>query len=100
MMPRLDKRSPKEVKDWLCLDCKVDTFHNGEYYMVQFDLWYQAVPKGKSGMLCIGCLENRLGRQLTPADFLDAPLNQVDFHWPNGRIEVKSPRLLNRLGAQ
>jgi hypothetical protein len=27
------------------------------------------------GMLCIGCLETRLGRQLTHEDFTDCPVN-------------------------
>lgn len=31
--------------------------------------------KATGGMLCIGCLETRLGRRLVPEDFLDAPIN-------------------------
>ena len=41
------------------------------------------------GYLCIGCLEARLGRRLTPADFPEFPVNQPD--------RFTSARLLDRL---
>ena len=43
--------------------------------MVHDALWLKANPTD-SGMLCIGCLEVRLGRTLTSEDFTDAPINQ------------------------
>src|ERR1700732_1403224 len=43
------------------------------------------------GMLCIGCLEARVRRQLRPDDFCDCPLN-------NSFDANKSQRLLARLG--
>lgn len=58
-----------------CLDCGVDTFHIAEYYMVQDVLWDEVNPDVE-GMLCIGCLEKRLGRILQPSDFPSSvPLN-------------------------
>jgi len=45
------------------------------------------------GLLCIGCLERRLGRRLTPADFTDAPAND-----PSDRDSGRSRRFLDRLG--
>jgi len=42
--------------------------------MVLPEVWAAAV-QGR-GMLCLGCLEARLRRPLTKADFLDCPLNQ------------------------
>jgi hypothetical protein len=57
-----------------CVDCSVDTINAGEYYAVRDDVW-PLDPRG--GMLCIGCLEERIGRRLTPADFTDAPINRV-----------------------
>jgi hypothetical protein len=42
------------------------------------------------GMLCIGCLEARLGRQLVPDDFASVPLKPGRGH--------RSARLLERLG--
>ena len=41
------------------------------------------------GMLCIGCLEKRIGRKLRRQDFTDCPLNEI--------TETKSLRLQDRL---
>lgn len=73
-----------------CLDCNVDTIAIAEYYMVSDDIWANSGvgPLGREGMLCIGCLEGRLGRRLTADDFTDAPTNRC------GR---RSERLLNRM---
>jgi hypothetical protein len=82
--------------DWKCLDCRTDT--NDEGYMVHNVLWLQAVEhyeemrRDKTVVLCIGCLENRIGRRLTPDDFTVCPLNQVDYY----RFK-KSNRLISRL---
>ena len=75
-----------------CLDCHIETTFtergkNDEYYMVHNDLWIQANSLG-AGKLCIGCLEVRLGRELTPSDFTDCSLN----NFPHG-----SKRLISRL---
>lgn len=67
-----------------CWDCGVNTSDIGEYYMVLDAVWQSAVPSrgsyyGADGgvMLCIGCLESRLGRRLVSADFIDAPINYI-----------------------
>jgi hypothetical protein len=65
----------KATFNFLCLDCERDTFRN-EYYMLRDAVWLAANPKG-SGMLCIGCIEERLNRRLCPADFIDAPINRL-----------------------
>lgn len=75
---------------WLCLDCRVDTGKIGEHYFVNTALWL-SVTKSKIGMLCIGCLEKRLGRRLNPGDFPDVYINKLT----NG---AKSMRLVDRLG--
>ena len=105
-------------ESWFCVDCGVDTAPgwlgrnamiaayraNGytvpdidssaqspdqEVYTVRDVIWWEA---GKpSGCLCIGCLETRLGRALTPHDFADARVN-----WPS---PLDSPRLRARLVA-
>lgn len=59
---------------WSCLDCGGSTRIAGEYYMVRPEVWAEAMPSGK-GMLCLGCLAQRLGRLLRQDDFLDCPLN-------------------------
>lgn len=69
-----------------CADCETDTADLGEWYMLKPEIW-QAAGMTK-GFLCIGCVEQRLERKLTPTDFPDAPVNRPS----------KSDRLLNRLG--
>lgn len=73
-----------------CYGCGVDTNENGEYYMVQFEIWQTVIPREQQRkILCIGCLEGYLGRELVSEDFIEAPLN----YCPS-----ESERLMNRLG--
>lgn len=78
-------------KKFLCLDCSVDTGKLNEHYFIQTPIWMQVVGSNK-GMLCIGCLEGRLGRQLTKADFTDCTINSP-------KHESKSIRLMQRMAA-
>lgn len=57
---------------WTCVDCDRSTRKLLEYYMVVDSVWAQV---GSPNMLCIGCLERRLGRPLTQSDMLSAPVN-------------------------
>lgn len=87
----------------LCLDCNVDTApctgkrgcrHKGkwEYYMVTDEVWLEAMNRESnpwSGFLCVGCLERRLGRCLTPADFAEGvPINEPDS-WDTERLAAR-----------
>jgi hypothetical protein len=65
----------------------------GEYYFIHTPTWLAATGS-KNGMLCIGCLENRLGRELTSRDFTDAMINQLGYNIP------RSQRLISRLTTQ
>jgi hypothetical protein len=65
----------------LCLDCGADTDQLQEEYMVQHDVWLAAVPSG-AGRLCVGCLESRLGRKLTRADFPAFALTAFEAGFP------------------
>ena len=47
-----------------CLDCQINTLEAYEYYMVHDHVWSQTGLKKNDGMLCISCLENRIGRTL------------------------------------
>ena len=75
-----------------CVDCKADCEH--EYYMVHNEVWKASGLGPSDGMLCIGCLEVRLGRRLVPGDFPAVALNLPDV-WPVPR----SDRFLDRLGV-
>src|ERR1700733_13312125 len=72
-----------------CKDCKRCTVLLREYYMVLDEVW--AMAFGGCAMLCIGCLEHRLGRTLTKQDFQDFPINCCVF--------PQSDRLRNRLAT-
>lgn len=69
----------------LCADCGVDVSAIGEYYMIRHDLW-DAVAGPEQ--LCIGCLEARLGRELGPFDFTDAPANFTG--WKSARLKERA----------
>lgn len=56
----------------ICMDCTANTSELNEFYMLNDEIWLRAVP-GRAGMLCIGCVEARLGRRLRGGDF--------DFAW-------------------
>ena len=95
------KTNKANYKDTRCCDCQIETNHHelppninrAEWYMVHDHIWEQATKDKSAFFLCIGCLEKRLDRTLTPADFNDAPLN----YWPGFQ---RSPRLRNRLGIR
>ena len=91
---------PRVFLGFHCADCGVGTSTLGEWYMVLDDVWEQAWEgrrkpwHGKfSGQefLCIGCLEERLGRPLTRCDFPDFPINDP------AKYDM-SDRLRSRLG--
>jgi hypothetical protein len=87
--------NPDDDPPAICFDCGIPTCPPGgpwEYYMVTSEVWAAAGRDSHDGgYLCIGCLEARLSRELTPVDFADFPVNQPDWGW-------KSGRLLTRLG--
>ncbi|MCG2668759.1 hypothetical protein ACFPFP_17555 [Bradyrhizobium sp. GCM10023182] len=88
----------KNPKHWNCVDCGVNTAKGGpteefarrkvkrgvakvwqadktwEVYEVNPQVWKAARCRS---VLCIGCIEQRIGRRLTPADFTDGELNQI-----------------------
>jgi hypothetical protein len=77
---------------FFCAHCEEDTMIMQEYYMVHDEIFTAAIVQcERYSMLCIGCLEFLLGRELTSADFPDYPVNDIDDSW------TKSDRLLDRL---
>lgn len=79
----------KSRRKFLCLDCGIDTGKIKEFYFVTTEIWLQAVDSA-NGMLCIGCLEKRLGRILDKEDFPNITINSVRFN-------DKSQRLMSRM---
>ena len=74
---------------WICLDCQVDTGKIYEHYFINLDTWLSVVGS-KTGMLCIGCLEQRLQRKLNKEDFPKVTINDPKY-------SKMSLRLLSRL---
>jgi hypothetical protein len=88
----------------ICLDCGDNTTPNddrrrrdarrSEWYMVHDHVWLAAgMPqhdptKYGDEILCIGCLEVRLGRRLTPHDFTESGINQLD-RWHSERLNAR-----------
>ena len=72
-----DSRNVTDKKHWTCVDCGKDTFlsNSKDYYMVTHELW-KKYGVG-DGMLCMDCMEDRLGHKLTTKDILDCPLNTI-----------------------
>ena len=109
---RPSRLKPMRERRWLtreaacgtnCVDCGVGTLTLREWYMVKDDVWelawagrrkswYKDVPDCTLGVevLCIGCLEKRIGRKLTACDFTDALVNDL-------RLGNNSARLRERL---
>jgi hypothetical protein len=104
-----DDDEEEEEEPKICVDCGADTApckaaaawdpcpegcdHTGtwEWYAVLDVIWAEV---GGPPTLCIGCLERRLGRPLTAADFADLPINEP--------ARCDSPRLTaarNRVGG-
>jgi hypothetical protein len=88
-LPKLRRPSRAPCILSRCADCGVGTLTLGEYYMVHDNVWEQAWAGRRKAwhdvigqeILCIGCLEQRIGRTLTADDFPDAPVN--DFTDPD-----------------
>jgi hypothetical protein len=79
--------------NFTCLDCMMPTDDRGEYYMLKNEVWALTGLGTNDGMLCVGCVEDRLGRKLGSVDFSDATINKLG-HPVYGD---KSPRLVARL---
>jgi len=79
------------IDQWahVCSGCGADAVD--EWYMVRDSVWTAAGMCG-FGYLCIGCLERRLGRRLSAADFADLPVNSSATY-------KRSSRLASRLAT-
>jgi hypothetical protein len=83
-----------------CADCGIGTIGVGEWYMVHEHVWEEAWRGRRKSwqrlpgqtVLCIGCLEKRLGRTLRASDFSAVPINDP-LKWN------ASDRMRDRLSA-
>ena len=60
---------------WLCKDCGKDCFiDDKDYYMVNHEMWNKYGVG--TDMLCMDCMEERIGHKLTANDILRCPLTE------------------------
>lgn len=81
-------------RNYDCVDCGMNTDKGGEYYSVHCNVWNAG--GGKRNLLCIGCLEKRIGRKLEANDFRDCRVNTDT----TGKHANRSDRLRNRLNRR
>ena len=76
-----------EQERFMCQDCGHDTREMGERYMVHEDIWETAIAAGGYAyMLCMGCLEGRLGHRLTSGHFMGVGCNYASFSFHSLRL--------------
>ena len=80
-----------EHEPFSCLDCAACTLCLHEYYMVHDSVWDSIADRG---MLCIGCLEQRLGREVSGADFTLVPLNLEKVMTGSERLKARFDLML------
>ncbi len=76
-----------------CLDCGICTHSSGDVYMVTAEVWAAGGLTPAGGLLCVACLEVRLGRPLEPGDLPPLPINSPH------RTRRQSQRLRDALGS-
>lgn len=86
-----DEREWLSDTKWWCVDCQIHTGAVGDYYMVQDDMW-ETHGVG-DGMLCLVCLEKRVGRELKADDFTEALVNK-------GALTFRSELMRQRVESQ
>jgi hypothetical protein len=89
-----------------CCDCGLGCIAAGEWYAVRDTVWelawrgrrkpWQILAPGQM-VLCVGCLEKRLGRTLRAGDFAEAAVNYP--YRPDVYESRTSDRLRDRLQA-
>jgi hypothetical protein len=71
----------------LCLDCHQDLAKMEELFIFDIKVWNKAVGrKDRHKFLCVGCLEDRLGRRLRPEEFPDCEENTTPCLFRSHRL--------------
>ena len=79
----------KSKRKWFCVDCGRDC--HLEHYFVHNEVWRGLARMPEHGMLCVDCLEKRIGRELIPEDFTNAHINNPKT---NQMTDVLKKRIL------
>ena len=79
-----------------CADCTAEgrafnVVSEGHYCMLRDPLWRSLGMAGYfSGVLCLGCIERRLGRRLSLRDFVMSRSNADRLFWRRGTLMLPS----------
>lgn len=85
--------SEQDYHAFLCVDCRQSTLFGHEYYMVTDEVWAAARMGENDGMLCVGCLERRIGHELRAEDFAAAAINQDPEMLRSERLQERIERI-------
>jgi len=86
------------MTDSPCVDCRVNTHHRdgiGESFMLNQWVWDSIQFQDSADYLCIKCVEKRLGRRLTPPDFILCPLNTYLLYYRSKLLISRMTRFDN-----
>jgi hypothetical protein len=93
-MRPLSNPSKRTLAGFRCRDCDVNVINIGEYvYWAQLKVWWEA-KAGDDDLLCIGCLEQRLGRKVVCWDDITPMHYAGKYPW----MGTSSDRLMDRFG--
>jgi hypothetical protein len=92
-------RKPKyPIVTTQCVACGLGTITAGEWYMIRREVWEQAWEGRRKSwhlkvlgveILCVGCLEKRIGRELAKGDFTEVPINNPDRYAMSVRLRAR-----------
>ncbi len=64
---------------WICKTCGKNTFLNDyDSFMLNDKLWLRLNKQRKNGVICLDCVENKLGRKILKDDLKEHQLNKLN----------------------
>lgn len=66
-------------KLWICKKCGKNTFiYDHDSFMLERKLWLRMNQQRQSGVICLHCVQNKLGRRITKTDLMEHNLNKLN----------------------
>ena len=87
-MRRGKEHQSHDYEQYHCVDCEKDTNASGEHYYVVNDVWATSGLAPGGGMLCLACLERRIGRLLSKKDFTAVYQPAWERHLATRQLEM------------
>jgi len=70
----------------VCDDCGKTVIDRADYYMIKDELWSEF--GNEKGMLCLACMEKRLGREITHDDLTNCAVNWSHPRWNGIQMDM------------